>query len=294
MFISRVRVRQNIRELSHLSSLLRHNGYGSHQLLYDLFPKSESRDYLFREEIAKEQLGFQHGAKGEPVYYLVSKREPSLGSPLFFVESKLYQPKLAIGDRLSFSLRANPTVTRKANGRKNSIRHDVVMDAQRAILHDLAQMLGVSTDGGKTDLKRRVLTEWSKSDNQAITSCLAQAIGGNERYENLLNSKMKREDLCEAAIKASTDKALENWFQEKGRKKGFRLVSENSKGNLKFQAEGYRWHPLSRKGKNAGFSSVDFAGELEVTDSNLFLDVLYNGIGPAKAFGCGLMLVKRE
>ena len=62
---------------------------------------------------------------------------------------------------------------------------------------------------------------------------------------------------------------------------------------MKFQAEGYRWHALPKKGKTAGFSSVDFEGELEVTDAPKLVEVLFTGIGPAKAFGCGLMLVRR-
>jgi CRISPR system Cascade subunit CasE len=37
---------------------------------------------------------------------------------------------------------------------------------------------------------------------------------------------------------------------------------------------------------------VTFEGLLRVTDGNAFVSLLKNGIGPAKAFGCGLMLVK--
>lgn len=40
------------------------------------------------------------------------------------------------------------------------------------------------------------------------------------------------------------------------------------------------------------FSSVDFAGHLTVTDPLRFAEVLAEGIGRAKAFGCGLLLVK--
>lgn len=48
-----------------------------------------------------------------------------------------------------------------------------------------------------------------------------------------------------------------------------------------------------RNSKNAIFlSTLDFAGELTVTDPALFQQALLNGIGHAKAFGCGLLLVK--
>ena len=41
------------------------------------------------------------------------------------------------------------------------------------------------------------------------------------------------------------------------------------------------------------FSTVDFNGELTVVDPAAFDVVLREGIGHAKAFGCGLLLVRR-
>ncbi len=41
-------------------------------------------------------------------------------------------------------------------------------------------------------------------------------------------------------------------------------------------------------------STLDFEGQLQVTDPDHFLrNGLPAGIGPAKAFGCGLLLVRR-
>jgi len=47
------------------------------------------------------------------------------------------------------------------------------------------------------------------------------------------------------------------------------------------------------KGKKAGFSSIDFTGELQITDIEKFQHTLFNGLGRSKAFGCGLLMVKR-
>ena len=54
--------------------------------------------------------------------------------------------------------------------------------------------------------------------------------------------------------------------------------------------EGY----AQQRGKNDDlrFSSVDFSGELTVTDATAFTAALMLGVGHAKAFGCGLLLVK--
>ncbi len=46
-------------------------------------------------------------------------------------------------------------------------------------------------------------------------------------------------------------------------------------------------------GKQVSLSTLEFNGVLTVADPKLFLETLYEGIGPAKGFGCGLMLVRR-
>jgi CRISPR system Cascade subunit CasE len=39
---------------------------------------------------------------------------------------------------------------------------------------------------------------------------------------------------------------------------------------------------------------MDFRGILTVTDTEKFTDTLMQGLGKAKAFGCGLMLIRRS
>lgn len=49
-----------------------------------------------------------------------------------------------------------------------------------------------------------------------------------------------------------------------------------------------------RKGNRGGkLVTVTFEGILNVTDPSRLTNLLENGIGPAKAFGCGLLLVRR-
>lgn len=49
-----------------------------------------------------------------------------------------------------------------------------------------------------------------------------------------------------------------------------------------------------RKGSRGGkVVTVTFEGVLRVGDPNALATLLENGVGPAKAFGCGLMLVRR-
>lgn len=59
--------------------------------------------------------------------------------------------------------------------------------------------------------------------------------------------------------------------------------------------DAYEQHQSLKKegGKPISFSTLDFGGVLTVTDSSVFSQALFNGIGPAKGMGCGLLMVRR-
>jgi len=48
-----------------------------------------------------------------------------------------------------------------------------------------------------------------------------------------------------------------------------------------------------RQGKNVTLARATFIGKLRVTDPRLMAEALVNGIGPAKAYGCGLMTLAK-
>jgi CRISPR system Cascade subunit CasE len=78
-----------------------------------------------------------------------------------------------------------------------------------------------------------------------------------------------------------------DWLAAQGERYGFALQSVKS--------DSYHQHILPRKnGKTAGnISTLDLEGRLTVTDPDKFLAKLIKGFGSAKAFGCGLMMIKR-
>ncbi len=58
------------------------------------------------------------------------------------------------------------------------------------------------------------------------------------------------------------------------------------------RADGY--HTWQKHGaKSIKLSMLDLEGFLMVVDPKAFAEALYNGVGPAKGFGCGLLLVRR-
>jgi len=78
------------------------------------------------------------------------------------------------------------------------------------------------------------------------------------------------------------------WLAMKGESNGFSL----REGEVR--ADGYTQHRFVKpKGKHPiTLSTIEFTGLLTVTDPDLFVPALFRGLGPAKGFGCGLLMVR--
>jgi len=80
-----------------------------------------------------------------------------------------------------------------------------------------------------------------------------------------------------------------DWLAQKGEATGFSIRAED------IRADGYLQHRFKKARGNheIRISTLDFTGLLIVTDPDPFVRALCTGIGPAKGFGCGMMLIKR-
>ena len=219
MYFSRVTLKLNRLPYVMQQKMQNSGLYAIHQWLWQLFPNQEKRCFLFREErIGK---GYQ--------YYLLSEIAPLTNHELFLVETKPYQPKLTVGMKLIFSLRANPVVF------KNGKRSDVMMNAKY-----LAKQQGL--------------------DNE---------------------------------IKIRQNEAAINWLIKQSETRGFSLSTTDGQ-QLDCTVINYTQEQFIKKSnlKPITYSSVDYQGVLTVTDVDLFLNTIYQGVGKSKGFGCGLFLVK--
>ena len=82
------------------------------------------------------------------------------------------------------------------------------------------------------------------------------------------------------------DSVAATWLTALGRKSGFDVEH--------VQVEDYSVRKLRRnKGPQITFGVLDIQGILAVSQSNRFLAALSRGFGRARAFGCGLMLIRR-
>jgi CRISPR system Cascade subunit CasE len=237
--------------------------YAEHQWIWKFFPGSadKKRDFIFR----------RHELDQMPRFYVVSQRPPTAFSEAWQVQSRVYDPQLQEGQRLSFQLRANPVLERPGDPvldeagqpklrrsgkhageiKHKVIRHDVVMQAKKQLL----------AEHGHSEEAR--WADWKDEINKPLLYELVQKHCGE-------------------------------WLDAAAKRNGFEIaLTDEEEPQRKLQVDAYEQSKAGKRDHNIRFSTVDFSGELIVTDSELFHLVLCNGLGHAKAFGCGLMLVRR-
>jgi len=213
MFMSRLTLKR--------PEAVRRGVYDAHRALWRLFADAPDRrrDFLFRE-------------LDDLTFLAVSHREPRDTDGIWRLELKPYEPRLAAGDRLHFSLRANAVrKTRDEEGRQ--VRHDVVQDVR--------------------------------------TKFEAQ---GREPPPRL----------------ALAQEAGRDWLLSRADALGLQIEA----GTV--LAESYRAEALGKPaaaGRRATLACMDLRGFGVVKDPERLRQALFDGVGPAKAFGCGLLLVRR-
>ena len=222
LFLTRARLRRDAPVVA-LANLLVPAEPGArtlaaHRLVWALFADGPDRrrDFLWREE-----------APGR--FLALSSRPPAPLDDLFELDTKDFAPALTAGDRLGFSLRANPVVARSAGPGQRGKRHDVVFDQLRHV------------EPGKR---------------------------AGERL----------------AVLAATGRA---WLARQGAAHGFDVEGEAG-------VDGYQRELIARDGAPpAIFGRIDITGRLAVREPAQFLAAMATGFGRARAFGCGLMLIRR-
>jgi CRISPR system Cascade subunit CasE len=234
MYFSRIRINQESSNLTEWVRLVKGDIYNAHQLLWKLFPNQENRSFLFHQELYKNSLkdNFLSSQRNLPIFYMVSAAPPQKFSNLFIIETKSYAPILLKKQTYSFALRANPVVTIKREGLKNSAHHDILTNAKK----NFQAKNGIETGNA-----------WPEMEKAALNWLLSRAL---------------------------------NW--------GFSVIPHQ------ILIDSYQHHYLTKKRekKPIQFSTVDYSGILTVEDPAQFQQTLYTGVGRAKAFGCGLILIR--
>lgn len=111
-----------------------------------------------------------------------------------------------------------------------------------------------------------------------------------KRHDVVMDAKYKKRMSSRNGKMSSQELIVDpcgKWLEKRVKENGFKI--------LQFKAAGYQQIRFNKvkNGKLVQYSTVDITGVLEVVDKKLFNNVLFEGIGPEKGFGCGLMLVRK-
>lgn len=238
--------------------------YAEHQWLWHFFPAppGSPRDFLFRR-VEPQGMDLQ------PTYYTVSARPPESPHPAWRVQQREYRPQLRPHQQLRFELRANPVRARYLT------REGDMAEAYQRARRDTGRKVA---DGA---------TRRKEYDDVVLLAkkVIAKQHGVSKWAAVPPEHRVPLYDLVHQAVSG--------WFcgseHEQGiaARHGFRVVADT------LCVDAYRQHRLPRKGSAPiQFSTVDLSGVLEVVDVERTSEALLNGIGRARGFGCGLLLVR--
>ncbi|MFP4258599.1 MAG: type I-E CRISPR-associated protein Cas6/Cse3/CasE [Desulfovermiculus sp.] len=123
---------------------------------------------------------------------------------------------------------------------------------------------------------------------------IKDANGRQKRVDVVMDEKylQKQKQDDPASLAERMRMAGLKWLDARAEKLGFEYSHD------RLRVDGYCIQTFFKAKKNAKknrirFATLDFEGQITVQDPQAMLNTLYYGIGPAKAFGCGLMLVRR-
>lgn len=130
-----------------------------------------------------------------------------------------------------------------------------------------------------------------------------------KRSDVLMNAKYqaKQQGLPKEQLWQLQTQAAQQWLIRQSEQHGFNLLppasnefadwagTDDASAQL-VTIDAYQQHRFRRRAgeKMFTYSSVDFSGCLQVTDPERFTRALAAGLGKSKAFGCGMLMIKRH
>lgn len=189
-----------------------------------------------------------------PLFYVLSRLLPADQTGRWQLVPREYRPNLCVGDGLAFKLRANPVSLEKRDRDPDTIPSWNKNRAKKGLKPKNATRQRIRHD---------VVMDAKKSLN----------------WNDL--PPTERPSLNQITYEAGSV-----WLRERVKHIGCRVDLD------RLRVDRHRVHRMKRR-RGIVVSMLDYEGELQVTDPVAFVSALFSGIGPAKAFGCGLMLVRR-
>ena len=110
--------------------------------------------------------------------------------------------------------------------------------------------------------------------------------GRSRRHDVLMDSRRNCDDKTQ--LSEVQHQAALKWLLARAGQWGLQPRAES------ILTSAYTQHQLRQKGREIRFSSLDYLGLAQVADPVALHRALTEGVGHSRAFGCGLLLVRRE
>lgn len=107
------------------------------------------------------------------------------------------------------------------------------------------------------------------------------------RHDVIMHAKKLAREQENANELEEIDKAAKAWLAKRASKLGVELLEET------VEYSNYCQVKMRDENKLISLSTLDYRGVFRVVDGEQLSVSIQQGIGPAKAFGCGLMLIRR-
>lgn len=123
-----------------------------------------------------------------------------------------------------------------------------------------------------------------------------QADGRSRRIDLVMDARkrLERQGVSKDQLpsrEALAQEVAKPWLRQRAERSGFAL-DDGEFGVVRYTCE--RFGKAARDPKAIAIGVCDFEGILTVREPDVFVATLGRGVGPAKGFGCGLLLVRRS
>lgn len=113
---------------------------------------------------------------------------------------------------------------------------------------------------------------------------------GSTRHDVVMHARHKLREAGVPRDEQPDRRALEQeaghaWLDRRAAAHGFTLIDT--------VVEGHHIVDMPRRGRTVRIATLEYSGLLRITDPERLSRALVDGVGPSKAFGCGMLLIRR-
>lgn len=156
-----------------------------------------------------------------------------------------------------------------------------------------SEIWNIQTKEFDPQLRKGELLHFSIRVNPVIRA--SSGPGRGKRHDVVMHAKTHADPHDRARTTTSLiQRCGAEWLEKRSLLHGFSLIGEGEPAESVIASQ-YMRRPMRKAGSSAPIvvTTLNLSGRLRIEDVTTFRKTLFEGLGPAKGFGCGLMMIKR-